>query len=458
MCGLFGMAGDMSHRDKDLLKMLAVFSSTRGEDSTGAASVNSSNKEIHVAKALGHPFNLFDSVTFENKVSNPFNKKLIIGHCRKATSGSINHANIHPFQFGDDFVGCHNGTLRNWHGMDFRSEYNIDSQVLLRNIKEYGAETAIPNVEGAYALTWYDGVEDRFYVLRNSERNLYYTFSKDCKRMFWASEQWMLQIACGKCGIDLYEHPDSKQKIFLFEENVLYGFRLPTNSREDISLEVETPVKGKEKADQGGNYIWNGYGFHREEEGGDDKKTVRSPFDHLDQTTDKTGVERTVQRGLLPAPPAATLKVVESKTTTEATTNSSSKLSPSQMEKLDNLKKKLTASSTLSTTPASPQTSKKSTSKQSETSTPASPQLSLDDPLPESLKEETVIGPNGDPITREEFDRASRHGCDWCGEDVDFEEAKKGGVWLWVGPANFLCQRCEEDNGESLRSSSHGCC
>jgi len=60
MCGLVGIAGAPSHKNKDLLNDMLVFSSVRGFDSTGVAMVEENGTKSHIVKSVGNPYDLFN--------------------------------------------------------------------------------------------------------------------------------------------------------------------------------------------------------------------------------------------------------------------------------------------------------------------------------------------------------------------------------------------------------------
>src|SRR5690606_8536689 len=110
MCGLVGVAGNITSVSDKIFRTLLILDTVRGEHSTGVAAVRRNTEEVYLAKQLGNPFELFNDKRYDTAI-NSINK-VIIGHNRFATRGAVNKANAHPFE-NDLVVGAHNGTLDN---------------------------------------------------------------------------------------------------------------------------------------------------------------------------------------------------------------------------------------------------------------------------------------------------------------------------------------------------------
>lgn len=197
MCGIIGVAGRISAKEESAFKDLLRIDAIRGEDSTGIASINA-DADVVVEKAVGNPYD-FLSLRRVEKIFHRTNR-VLMGHNRWATSGVVNKANAHPFEF-DTLVGMHNGTLKNRHNLKYMKDYTVDSEQLYANIESEGLDEAIANTDGAYALVWWDKDEENLKMLRNAERPLFFTISEDKKTMFWASETWMLSVALSRNGL-----------------------------------------------------------------------------------------------------------------------------------------------------------------------------------------------------------------------------------------------------------------
>lgn len=198
MCGHVGVAGDINVNIEKILRSMLIFDSLRGEDSTGVAVVRKTDGNVFLAKHLGDPFQLFDSRAFERALRN--SNKVIIGHNRYATQGAVSTRNAHPFDF-ETLVGAHNGTLTNKYKLVDHGNFTVDSENLYHHIEQKGLKHAIETAEGAWALVWWDKVEESLNFLRNKERPLHFCYTMDYKTLFWASEAWMLSVSISRVGL-----------------------------------------------------------------------------------------------------------------------------------------------------------------------------------------------------------------------------------------------------------------
>lgn len=241
MCGLVGIASDLiTSKHMDMMKDMLVFSSVRGAHSTGIGVVSKAfNKEeifFDIAKSPGNPYVLLDQKKYE-KVAGTVGKRVVIGHNRFATIGSINEANAHPFEtVGGNILGAHNGTIRN--GLYNEKDFGTDSEAIYNAFDAIGIENVIPNLTGAWALTWYDHRNETINFLRNKERSLYFAWTKDNQTLFWASEYPMIYAAADRHGIGI-EQPVA------FAVDTLYSFQILSGTKWKDTLEKK-PMAGKE--------------------------------------------------------------------------------------------------------------------------------------------------------------------------------------------------------------------
>lgn len=216
MCGLVGAMGYIGPKEKKAVRQLLQVDTLRGVHSTGLATLDHlGNRGVFKkAMAAGDFLDLkaVDKILLKNL-------NCVIGHNRYATQGAVNNTNAHPFEFSG-IMGAHNGTLTQYYKLDNHSQFEVDSECMLSHINDNGIQDAFDKVTGALALTWYDEKAKQLYFLRNSQRPLYYCFSKDLKTLFWASEYWMLDGILWRNGIEA-------TNIVYTTEDTLYSFDVP---------------------------------------------------------------------------------------------------------------------------------------------------------------------------------------------------------------------------------------
>lgn len=233
MCGIVGVAGKINYDTIKVFDTLLDLDTTRGSHSTGIVSINSRNEKF-ILKNLGTPWDLRELKGY-NKATT-LNSLLIIGHNRYATKGKVNKFNAHPFEFSK-ITGVHNGTLNNSKNLKDWKKFEVDSENLYYHMNENGVEDTISKLDGAFALSWVDEDNKTLNFIRNKERPLKYCYSKDGNTLFWASEEWMLTVACGKNNVKI-------EKINDFEENILYTFKIIENDNfNNFKIVVKPTIK-----------------------------------------------------------------------------------------------------------------------------------------------------------------------------------------------------------------------
>lgn len=197
------------------------------------------DNQVQVVKGTGTPWHLSkakqaeyynDDTLKSDEVKGNF--KVLMGHNRWATVGAVNEENAHPFQ-QYHITGAHNGTLDNY--TDYRLEhmdrFETDSEGLFYNIATQGLKEAIGKAGGAWCLAWWDSNERSFNLLRNDQRPLFYVMSENGKTLYYASENWMLDVALARVGIkrgDIVELPVDLHHKFDFSDN--YNVNIKTET------------------------------------------------------------------------------------------------------------------------------------------------------------------------------------------------------------------------------------
>jgi predicted glutamine amidotransferase len=254
MCGLVGVAGNITHIEKNLFRNLLKIDTIRGPDSTGVTCIEG-NGDITTFKALGTGYDYFGHKKSDSVLAKP-NTNVLIGHNRWATRGKINTVNAHPFEHGH-IAGAHNGTLTTMNGLASHNLFGTDSEAVFYNMSTAEEEDhVIEDLHGAFALSWFNQKNFTLNLIRNSERPLFWAFNKDRTTLAWASEQWILGAAVDMVNGD---YPD----IIFCKPMRKYTFNIPRPKGEkpgykfgdvihtDIK-EYEPPVSVVPDRDHGG--------------------------------------------------------------------------------------------------------------------------------------------------------------------------------------------------------------
>lgn len=234
MCGLVGMAGDMTVKHRDMYRNMLFFNSLRGMDSTGVTVLDVTQNKVVTRKSTIPGFEFIDQPGFDAFLGFP--RGVWLGHGRARTVGNVSRLNAHPFEVRDDedgvsMFGAHNGTLRNnWEieKLVDGPRYGTDSETLINLIAQEGAKKALAEATGAWALTWWH-YRDGINLIRNCERPLCYALTEDEKVLIWASESWMIRVAAERCEVRMKQTQYASTEIWSLAEDTLYTWVIPKN-------------------------------------------------------------------------------------------------------------------------------------------------------------------------------------------------------------------------------------
>ncbi|MBU6231628.1 hypothetical protein KGP36_03075 [Patescibacteria group bacterium] len=305
------MAGDIQHQHRQIFKDLLTICQLRGRDSTGVVRVTGNNEPVGL-KRVGVPEFLLETKAYDTMIDQA-DTKVLIGHCRAKTYGGVNIKNAHPFEHGN-IIGVHNGTLKGHYSMERYRDFDVDSDLLYWHISEYGVDATIPKLDedGAWALVWWDKQAATLNFLKNKSRPLYFTYTKDMKVMFWASEPWWFGAVSRKT--DLWAGNEEGHVFLPLENDKLMSFeinKLGVEPNKIFTLKTMKELKGEVRG-YTGNYRshgWTGVEYHGSSHNGGQvadpfksaRESAKTLLGKLDDSTDD--IPFTMGSKPLPLPP-----------------------------------------------------------------------------------------------------------------------------------------------------------
>lgn len=387
----------MLSKHKDVLSAMLYLDTWRGRDSTGVAAIRH-NADTAVLKSTVPGYEFVEGPKLDKHLR--LNDFCWIGHNRFGTMGKNIKTNAHPFTIDDEdggclIVGAHNGTLKNKQVLIDHARFGTDSEALYNNIAIEGLEATIPKLEGAWALTYYDHDKEELRIIRNKERTLFYAFEEGKKTLFWASEMWMIRVACSRYDIKLQD-----DKVFSFAEDTLYSFPAPMKTGEEICTERKGGIVGK----QTGTFFhhWN-----REHWTGGESRAHTTTY--------------TQGAATRPSSSTSSSAVVAASTTPSGTNtqNSGGKLA---------------------------RTSASSSSTGSNTQP--------DDKVRGIFSAKNYKGYQGVLLTKKELEDRLENGCSWCELEFIAVEDK----FAWLAPGKPVCHKCLTGQEEPPKKNTQVVC
>lgn len=280
MCGIFGVSStkNLVLKEKDFIKQCTFVGTLRGKDSTGLTLIDTDGDWETYKRALAGP-DFAVSSTGQSAYNALNNACAVIGHNRAATRGVVANGTAHPFDF-DRLVGCHNGTLHTNRGLTVTS-MPVDSINLLATLNKEvkdadlnGYTDILKDLNGSYALNWYEYDTGFMYFVRNDQRPMHYFIEKEGETLFWSSEKEMLHWVLSRCSI---KH--DYDKLIELPEHTLCAFDANTGKIADMKkYEPETFQQ---------NFYQGGYGAANKAGGGSKRSTGTTYDDKRDVRLDQ---------------------------------------------------------------------------------------------------------------------------------------------------------------------------
>ena len=206
MCGLVAVINKrtygFSNDQRDAFTTMLFIDTLRGEDSTGVFVVNNYGNVDLIKEATFAPDFIRDKAYTDIMQKAYRQGWCAVGHNRKATKGTINDQNAHPFVADDNIVLVHNGTYYGDHKK--LADTEVDSEAITQLLASSDdIEEAMTHVNAAYALIWYNVAEKSLHVIRNDARPLYLMETADSYML--ASEWPFLHLAAGRHNLKTTE-------------------------------------------------------------------------------------------------------------------------------------------------------------------------------------------------------------------------------------------------------------
>ncbi|MDX9756437.1 MAG: hypothetical protein RBT52_02885, partial [Sulfurimonas sp.] len=195
MCGIIGTLTFNKNgfflRDVEVFKELLIVNSIRGSHSTGVFG-GTLTSEMDFAKVVGNPYDFINNKQTEPIFNNMLNKyRLMVGHGRQATRGSITGEFAHPFQ-KDHITMVHNGTVNNSSLIDV-TKYVSDSKAICEALSKNNEQEVFQDINGAYAIAYHNSKKETFSLVRNKERPLALGIDENNNRIYFSSEINLLE-------------------------------------------------------------------------------------------------------------------------------------------------------------------------------------------------------------------------------------------------------------------------
>lgn len=242
MCGLFSIISKKKSgfSEKDLkIFTEGLFSDTlRGKDSTGVFSI-SKEGNAYLLKD-NSPGDIFiNSPEYKDFIDKSYHHSLaLVGHNRAATLGQKTDKNAHPFISGDT-VCVHNGTIYNHLAL---ANTETDSEAITINLNTRKHTDVLEDINGAFALIWYNAKEKKIYAARNKERPLW-ILETDSFDMLGSEPKLLEWILNRNSNLDINAKYLQTEHIYVWDLNFLNQGYLDVIAYEKKKIPIQNTKK-----------------------------------------------------------------------------------------------------------------------------------------------------------------------------------------------------------------------
>lgn len=234
MCGIVGFITKQdklySQDKRHFMRHALALDTLRGFHSTGVFTVNSKGV-INTKHSLLPGDRWVHGKAFD---SLELGVTLAVGHNRAATKGSVTLDNAHPFTFGDVTM-VHNGTLIDGgRSLDtYDNNLEVDSQQIalaLSMAEPDDAKKVLENLNGSFALVWYDTRDETINFARNTDRPLHITWNSSKTAAWFMSDADHLRCINKSLAADV-------------EGNSIYGLKSLVHNKMRLGEGVSKPER-----------------------------------------------------------------------------------------------------------------------------------------------------------------------------------------------------------------------
>lgn len=210
MCGIVAMIaphvnGFQQAETKAFSDMLFV-DTLRGWDSTGVFGVNADN-DVHILKSAQKGPDFMVQQEYKTFISDQYmDGRILVGHNRAATRGTVSDKNAHPFWVEDNIILVQNGTWYGDHTHIKNTDVDTEAIAHLMHDHQDDLEAGLQKVNAAYALVWYNRNKQTLYAIRNDDRPLHIGYCKNGVILL-ASEMSTILFAAQRQNLSLKELP-----------------------------------------------------------------------------------------------------------------------------------------------------------------------------------------------------------------------------------------------------------